>query len=1108
MRALSIERWLLTMSVALALATALPAQFDRRDRQEPALMLNTGGRTAYCDALMFTDDGKYLLAAGDDKVVSIWKHGNAGLSTTIDQTLRWPSWREQRGAIYAMALSPDDGGKRVAIGGYGMRSSTVAILDRNTGDVLHSTFAEESNRNFFMVTAVAFSADGKQLAFGTGDGSIWTWDMQQKPVNVGRHKPVPGLELNWVRLIRFIGTRLVSIAEDGELVEWDTTKKSDGNVLLNVGMGRTVRAAAMSADGLWLAAAMRGPAILLRSLDGKKADITLPERHFPMCVAFNSDGKRLAVGINSLTPDSQFYVENGGSVHVFDVQANEAKLDKQLPHVWRAEAVAFHGADRLAVAGGDNHAVTLWNLAQTDKPLSVSQGSGKCIWSIRLTDDGTHLIWQDQRDNRARHPNRRGGGNWKVFALEDRAFLPGIPNKSKIVDPLDSAQGWHIEPDEKDSYLWYAVNAQGTKHALTLDRERDGRPNCYTFLPQAEGDGVRVAVGHYWGWSLFTFTNAGATRTHLMTGHSGEVYSLSPSADGSWLVSAGNDQTIAAWNLKDWPSQAGLGAAVDGNLSIKNVDIGSPAWEAGLIAGDRVELLAVGGKLLFDVSKNVGTKDAAVAVLRRPEAGKELFFQIRRPGVTEPIRTLTTVRQRPLWRFFAAADQRDWVLNMWHGSYYDTSENGDYLVGWHMNDITVEKKPQFFRAEQLRRQFQNEAAIDQLLKTRDVAAALRTALGNNPTPVNLGAIEPPATQIRLSSTIASRPVTAEISIAPRGDNVDFQPKRVELWINDFRFKTWHDLAPGPFSMKVTISPAQLRSGDNRITLQAFNRLGGRSDAVAHLNNPATAAPQTLVGLAVGIDDYKASGVATASGQRDELTTLESAVRDARQQQDAWQKQAGKLYAESNMLLRVDQKATRTEILSALDEIGKKAKPDDRLVLFLAGHGDFLNDGKELKSKSRFVFCGPNYSREKPDETGIDHNTLYERLADIPCRKLVIIDACRSGEAVFSPTRLLVPAGQGPTILAACGRDQRSYEHKQYGHGLFTYAVLQAFGPGFSEADTTGPDNKPDGKLDARELFEYVSKQMPGLLRSINAPEYKQVPQRFPPELDRMPIISK
>src|SRR5947209_14785821 len=61
---------------------------------------------------------------------------------------------------------------------------------------------------------------------------------------------------------------------------------------------------------------------------------------------------------------------------------------------------------------------------------------------------------------------------------------------------------------------------------------------------------TRLAVGHYWGFSLYELTEAGAKRVRLYTGHHGEVSAIAPSHDGTMVVTASPDQTIAAWSLR------------------------------------------------------------------------------------------------------------------------------------------------------------------------------------------------------------------------------------------------------------------------------------------------------------------------------------------------------------------------------------------------------------------------------------------------------------------------------------------------------------------------------------------------------------------------------
>src|SRR5207302_6581094 len=81
--------------------------------------------------------------------------------------------------------------------------------------------------------------------------------------------------------------------------------------------------------------------------------------------------------------------------------------------------------------------------------------------------------------------------------------------------------------------------------------------------------------------------------------------------------------------------------------------------------------------------------------------GRELLLAWKRPGKAGFIANPTTLRTRPVWRFFPTRDN-EWVLWMWQGSFYDCSTHGDFLIGWHMNEPKIEREPRFFRPEQMR----------------------------------------------------------------------------------------------------------------------------------------------------------------------------------------------------------------------------------------------------------------------------------------------------------------------------------------------------------------------------------------------------------------------
>jgi WD40 repeat protein len=1087
-----------------------PERGDRRDRHAPELVVESGGRTGACDFLTFTPDGKRLLAVGDDKVVRSWDFADGHLAET-SHVLRWNSWRQQRGAIYALALSPD--GRRAVIGGYGAPTSVVALLDLQAGKVLAlSPFGKTGSNS--VIRALAFSPDGKRIALGKGDGEIWLWEdfKTTRPVRTGGRAG----KFNRVRLLHFLDDRhLLSVDERGNVERWDLAAREPTREELPALTNRfapSLHRATLSPDGNWLAAGVKGPGILLRSLDGKRRHaIPLKKGSFPRAVTFSPDGKTLAVSVGALLPGTDFYMAGNDEVRLYDLRDlptdRPPPLLATLPHVNRAEFLAYHpDGKHLAVAGGDDHEVTLWDLPARSK--QVLQGKGTGLWDVALDKTGRYLGFRDQRDPVSRNPNDRGRGPWRVFDLPGRRWMPA--DKFEPHPGESSLAGWKVVPDTRNRFLWYTVDPRGRRHKLPLNDGLDGMPNCYLFLPPArESDpGPRLAVGHYWGLSLYQLDpdREEAKRLRLFTGHQGEVTALAASADGSWLVSASNDQTISAWSLEPWPSQPQLGAAFDlrgGKLFVGKVDVGSPAWEAGLLEGDEVVFFA------FNAKRVVGGPDAWLARLRHPVPGLDHYLRVKRDG--RVVELQTTVRQRPLWRFFPMRDG-EWVLWMWRNPFYDTSTKGDFAIGWHVNAADLASTPAFYRAERFRDHFERPDVIDRLLQTRLVPEALKL-VADNPVPERFDDRLPPAVTVHAPRAVEDRGTfSVTLSVTPAGTNPDHRPARAELWINDYRWKQWDSLdgwdkvrVPGTlthtYRMTVKIPAARLRARGNVLTFQSFNRLGGRSDDSTAVVCARERPRPRLLGLAVGINDYRRARTAPGRGK---LGNLKSAVKDATGVREMFNAQKD-LYAgldKFGLLLRLDDKAGRAEILRALDRLAEQAGPDDRCVIFLAGHGYFTPEkkGSVTPPDSQFVFCPPRFDLNKPAATGVTSAQLFEKLARIPCRKLILIDACHSGNATANLVRNLTPSGQGPVVLAACDRNQQSYELPKRNHGVFTYAVLQAFGDEYPLAA-----GGPGKDLTVRKLFEYTRRKVPDLLEEIDLNRYQQVPVLFAPQEDPYPL---
>jgi WD40 repeat protein len=1116
---------------------------SRREYTTPGLVVATPGRTGACDVLAFTADGKYLLATGDDKVVRNWKVSARGLEPSNLPTLRWSIFREQRGNIYAMAFSPDDKQRYVAVAGTSIYSGDfgAAIIDRQTGQVKYGLKPNHYDKTQVgSVWSLAFSPAGAQLALGTDGGAVWLWDFRRAraggPRLLGRHIRRNGdgaqAPFNYVRLLTFLDEeRLISVAEDGEVRRWDFP--AEGGEMSSTTLfrfkGPVVARVAVSADRKWLAAADEPRRVEVLSLPkGEPAlDIELPAGHFLQCLALDGRGSRLAVGIRMVDQDAAFFRETEGRVLVYDLRKDARRPMPGPLSTFHPEALSFHPQDDniLAIAGGNDHEVALWDLGKRAKRSEVV-GPGTCLWGLALSPDakGRYLAFQTQRDPETPGPNSRGRGEWKFFDLQMRRWATGKPFAPQPAS--QSAGGWKVLtslPDQRLADVWY-VQGPGTNGPVKLPLDRSNAfPRCYTFLPDVEGKPVRLAVGHYWGVSIFELAGPKPRRIRLLTGHEGEVMALAVSADGKKLVSCGRDQTVAGWSLEDWPNHPSLGGEVflrQGKLMVGKVATGSPTWEAGMSTGDEVMLLVVDKKIIFNRANkfgpSVGKAEDALLALKQPTPGIELYFAWQRSGKDKRlVEQLTKLIDRPLWRFFPTRD-REWVLWRWRDYYYDTSTNGDFNIGW-VRTHAIDKTPEFYRAEQFREKF---------LQPKKVAATLALWEGNQEQ-LSFALIEPPRVSLRVKQAVVNdADLEVTLTALPRGPLDNQKPANVTLWVNDFQFRRWDKNSlrlneEGAFEQTVTVPRQKLRQGTNLVTLQCYNRgdLRAESPPVA-VTCKQSARPRDLFGLFVGVGDYRKS-----QPRQQDLHSADDVVV----LREAWKAQKGKLYQQVHLDVLRDAQVTAESVLSRLESLADKVQPDDLLVFHLGGHGVGLEDLKgskklppgELQGLDGFLFCCGNFNIRRLHDSTIGFDQIYERLVKLPCHKLVLLDTCRSGAAsktlaaaLDSPVRALTRDGIGPIILAACDAQESAHEEETVdlgrAYGLFTVALRRTLEE-MDQFDRADKDGK--GQLQAVQLAESVRGQVRDLIRQFRAEGVPGVedqnPVSFLPRLERdLPLVAR
>lgn len=420
--------------------------------------------------------------------------------------------------------------------------------------------------------------------------------------------------------------------------------------------------------------------------------------------------------------------------------------------------------------------------------------------------------------------------------------------------------------------------------------------------------------------------------------------------------------------------------------------------------------------------------------------------------------------------FYPHPNRRQWVV--WTPKGYFDAENGaEELIGWHVNNAGINAS-EFYDASHFFELFYHPDLVERVFKTWEPDAAALRYLGQQEQ-VNLTVgFKPPPTVTMTTPTVLAED-RDEVDVTVQAEDHGGGIEEIRLYHNDKLVAATTRgivVVTDPAATKVASMTYHvlLAQGENRLRAVAISteRIEGIS-AELRMQFTGVLKPPVLHLAVVGINQY-----------RNSTLNLNFAEPDAAAVLGFFSTAPSKLFRSVQVTQLMNGNATRADLVSKLRSL-KDTKPDDVVVLYLAGHGE--------SAGSNWYFLPHDVVYpERVDELqtkGISSAEIRDLVMQIGAKKvLLLMDACKSGFVLqaFSTRgvderRALAQLAHanGVHLMAASSKDQVASEVQELGHGVFTYTLLKGLQ---GEAD----GSPKDGVVTVRELLAFVEAQLPEL----------------------------
>jgi WD40 repeat protein len=406
--------------------------------------------------------------------------------------------------------------------------------------------------------------------------------------------------------------------------------------------------------------------------------------------------------------------------------------------------------------------------------------------------------------------------------------------------------------------------------------------------------------------------------------------------------------------------------------------------------------------------------------------------------------------------FFPHANRQDWVLWTPEG-FYAASPGAEGLIGYHINH-GKDREGEFISAAQLRDHFYNPALVSARLGANgdQLMADAVAKLGDVQTLLANARNVPPAIELLTPAQVEGETeVTVTLRLVDRGGGVG----ALKFYVDGVPVEGRQTGVAGGQTVTRTFS---LAPGTHQIASAATSR-GGVESPRQVVNAVFTGAKQatTLHILAVGVETY-----------HDPALQLKNSVHDAEKVAEELAVRAKPLFARiSPPRVLKNKQATLAGIRQAFTDMRAQMKPDDTLVIFLAGHGQ--------AQVGQYAFLPWDYQKGASGALGegLNEARLFQMLDQSPSKTLLLIDSCEAGGMVelLEGSYERIGTLKKRAVIGASRKGELAREGFE-GHGVFTAALLQAL----SKAGDGSDELTVPGLYDeVKKGVTRISTRMPG-----------------------------